>query len=290
MTLFPALLNGAILSALISVVVWVGLWLAPRRAWNAATRYGVWWAAFAAAVLLPLLYGAPALWHGTQGMAGTAKAGPNVAFPGSLRPRNDAPGRVAAGSEVAARAHFSQPVPWFPVRIAAGRWPGWILRAWALAAVLMLMRLLASYALLQRRKRRAMDAPAHLAARVDDWTARCGCPGLSVRLAASSEIATPMLAGLVRPSILIPAHLVELLVAVVIGQIGLHEVALLARGDDYALMVQRIAEAVFVLHPVVRWIGRMLDLEREIACDDFVLQATGQARPYAACPGEAGGA
>jgi hypothetical protein len=33
----------------------------------------------------------------------------------------------------------------------------------------------------------------------------------------------------------------------------------------------------------VRWIGRRLDLEREIACDDFVCCAGGDPRPYAEC-------
>ena len=33
-------------------------------------------------------------------------------------------------------------------------------------------------------------------------------------------------------------------------------------------LVQRILEALFALHPMVRWIARRIDLEREIACDD----------------------
>src|SRR5260370_21934325 len=64
---------------------------------------------------------------------------------------------------------------------------------------------------------------------------------------------------------------------------GLHEAAHLARGDDVALIFQRLLQAVFALHPVVHWIARRIDLEREIACDDFVVEATGQPRPYAAC-------
>jgi len=33
----------------------------------------------------------------------------------------------------------------------------------------------------------------------------------------------------------------------------------------------------------VRWISQRIDLEREIACDDLVITATGDPRPYAAC-------
>ena len=63
----------------------------------------------------------------------------------------------------------------------------------------------------------------------------------------------------------------------------MHETAHLLRRDDIALLIQRSMEALFALHPVVRWITRRIDLEREIACDDFVVEQTGQARPYASC-------
>ncbi len=92
-----------------------------------------------------------------------------------------------------------------------------------------------------------------------------------------------MAAGLLRPAILIPARLFDELEEGELDQIGLHETAHLARRDDYALILQRALEALFALHPVVRWITRRIDLEREIACDDFVIEATGRARPYAAC-------
>jgi hypothetical protein len=36
-------------------------------------------------------------------------------------------------------------------------------------------------------------------------------------------------------------------------------------------------------HPAVMWVCRRLTLEREIACDDWVVAATGRPRPYAAC-------
>jgi Ca-activated chloride channel homolog len=280
--IFAALLNGASLSALVTLAVWVGLRLTPRCALNAATRYGVWWATLAATVFLPLLYLPPDLWHRTLRAERRASAALGLAPPVSVA-LSDTPRHPAAGDGLAARGPLVHAVRWFPVKIAPGVWTRGVLIAWALSATLMLIRLLASCVLLWRRKMRAIDAPPHWAARVEDWTALCRCSRLSVRLAVSSEITTPMVAGLGRPTILIPARLMAELDVDEIGQIGLHEIAHLARGDDYALIVQRIVEAVFALHPAVRWIGRTLDLEREIACDDFVLNATGQARPYAAC-------
>ncbi len=278
--LLAALVNGAVLSVLNALAVWLGLRLASRRGWNAATRYVVWWAALLTVVVLPLWYLSSTLWRQPRATAG--KAATDVRFvrnpSGALV--SNAPFR--ADARLSAEA-LSRSAGWFPLKVADSQWPRWVLGLWALLSAFMLVRLLASYVLLRGRKMRAAGVPPHLAALVDGWKERCGCSRRTVRLAASSEVTTPMVAGFGRPSILIPKRLLEALDADEIGQIGLHEVAHLARGDDYALIVQRVLEAVFVLHPVVHCIGRALDLEREIACDDFVLKATGRARPYAAC-------
>jgi Ca-activated chloride channel family protein len=151
------------------------------------------------------------------------------------------------------------------------------------ATVLMLVRLSVSFVLLERRKARAFDVPEPLAARVEEWLSRCGSARRHIRLAASAEISAPMVAGPFRPSILLPIRLLEELGECELDQIGLHEAAHLARRDDYSLICQRLLEAVFALHPVVHWIAGRIDLEREIACDDFVVESTGQPRPYAAC-------
>jgi hypothetical protein len=90
-------------------------------------------------------------------------------------------------------------------------------------------------------------------------------------------------AGLSRPVILLPCRLVEELSTEELDQVGLHEVAHLARWDDWTNFAQKLFEAVFFFHPAVHGIGRQLDLEREIACDDWVIFRTGKPKPYAAC-------
>jgi polysaccharide export outer membrane protein len=92
-----------------------------------------------------------------------------------------------------------------------------------------------------------------------------------------------MAVGPFRPAILLPNKLFAAMTQTDVDQIGLHEATHLARRDDYTLFLQRIVEAVFALHPVVRWITRQLDLEREIACDDVVARSGDTARAYADC-------
>jgi Ca-activated chloride channel family protein len=273
-TILAALLNGALVSVPLTAAVWVALRLTPRGALNAATRYVVWWATLAVVVALPAMYLPIHSRHWVPSQVVAVPGG--VGAPQTATWQFAEPSRVSIGTPPSRR-------PLFPLEVPAGRWPKWIAATWLLVTLLMLVRLVASWVLLERRKARAFAAPGQLAAHVEDWLTQCGCKRSGVRLACSPDIATPLAAGLRRPAILIPARLLTELGPGELDQIGLHETAHLARGDDYALIFQRVLEALFAFHPVVRWITRRIDLEREIACDDFVVQATGRPRPYAAC-------
>jgi hypothetical protein len=61
----------------------------------------------------------------------------------------------------------------------------------------------------------------------------------------------------------------------------IHEMAHLRRRDDWTNLLQKAVRAVFFFHPAVWWIDARLSLEREMACDDAVVAATGDARAYA---------
>jgi hypothetical protein len=173
--------------------------------------------------------------------------------------------------------------PSFPIRISGARWPQWVFRAWLAISLILLARLAASCVLLHRVCARAADVPAPLRARAGQWADLCGASRRGIRLAISAEIAVPVAVGPRHPSILIPAALLDQLQDDELEQLGLHEAAHMGRGDDWALLVERALEALFALHPVVRWITRQIDLEREIACDDLVIAATGHPRSYATC-------
>jgi beta-lactamase regulating signal transducer with metallopeptidase domain len=272
-TVLAALLNGALVSIPLTTAVWMALRLTPRSALNAVTRYVVWWATVAVTIALPAMYLPIHLGSAPSQV---------VAVPDGVGVSQSTAWKLSEPSGVSIAAPPLRR-PLFPLKVPAGRWPQWIAVTWLLVTLLMLVRLVAACLLLDRRKARAVAAPNHLAARLEEWLAQCGCKRRGIRLACSTDIATPLAAGLRRPAILIPARLLAELAPDELDQIGLHETAHLARGDDYALIFQRILEGLFALHPVVRWITRRIELEREIACDDFVVQATGRPRPYAAC-------
>jgi beta-lactamase regulating signal transducer with metallopeptidase domain len=84
--------------------------------------------------------------------------------------------------------------------------------------------------------------------------------------------------GFLHPVILLPAEQMEPAEA---EQILRHELAHVRRGDDWANLLQHFILAAFPFHPAVWWISKRLSLEREIACDDYVLQSSAHPHAYA---------
>ncbi|HVX65941.1 MAG TPA: M56 family metallopeptidase [Bryobacteraceae bacterium] len=240
------MLNGICQGLILTGLVWLALRALPRM--SAATRYGVWLLTLVAVIALPFL--------------------------GGLLPAGE-PLR-AAGSLPAAASRPALALP------SQSGWVLWALAAWAAMALLLIGRVAWSYVVLQRLKRRARPfPPAHQAL---FEAVRSGCPGKRhAALLASDEIAVPLAAGLCRPAVLVPGYLVTHLSEAELRDVLAHELAHLRRWDDWTNLAQRLVEAVFFFHPAVIWIGRRLRLERELACDDWVVALSGTVRPYAAC-------
>jgi hypothetical protein len=93
----------------------------------------------------------------------------------------------------------------------------------------------------------------------------------------------PAAIGFRRPAIVLPAWTLRELSAEELRPILIHELAHLRRHDDWTNLLQKAARAIFFFHPAVWWIDARLSLEREMACDDAVLAATGNPRAYAGC-------
>lgn len=104
-----------------------------------------------------------------------------------------------------------------------------------------------------------------------------------VRLVVSEKARVPAAVGFRKAAIVLPAWSLEELSADELKPILIHELAHLRRHDDWTNLVQKVLRAVFFFHPAVWWIDARLSQERELACDDAVLVATGNARAYAGC-------
>jgi beta-lactamase regulating signal transducer with metallopeptidase domain len=155
--------------------------------------------------------------------------------------------------------------PWI-VPITA-HWPLYAVLAWLAIAALLLARVTWSLVHIHGLKRRST---------------LLGQRG-SIRVLASAEARVPMAAGFVRRAIVFPQSLVDELTTQEFEQVLCHEMAHLRRWDDWTQLAHAIAQAVLFFNPALYWIGRRLKIEREMACDDWVVSTIGEARPYAAC-------
>jgi beta-lactamase regulating signal transducer with metallopeptidase domain len=105
----------------------------------------------------------------------------------------------------------------------------------------------------------------------------------AVSILVSQRVDVPTALGFRRPAVVIPVWLAEDITAAELKYVVLHELAHLRRRDDWTNLIQKLVKAVLFFHPGVWWIERKLSLDREMACDDAVLQQTSAARVYAQC-------
>ena len=151
---------------------------------------------------------------------------------------------------------------------------------WSLGAIAGLLRIAVGYAALAKLQRDALPLPPGYREAMPLWEESIG-RGRETRLCVSSNVAVPVAVGLFDGMILMPDHLLESFDRADVDRFSLHEMAHLQRRDDWTCALERIACAVLFFNPAVRWISRQLDLEREVACDDWVVAQTREVRPYA---------
>lgn len=87
----------------------------------------------------------------------------------------------------------------------------------------------------------------------------------------SSRISTPLVVGLVRPVIVLPARIVDYLDQAQFQGILVHEMAHIVRGDTWIGLLQRIVAVLWWPHPLVHLLNRMLSRAREEVCDNYTL-------------------
>ncbi|MBL9129405.1 MAG: M56 family metallopeptidase, partial [Verrucomicrobiales bacterium] len=101
-----------------------------------------------------------------------------------------------------------------------------------------------------------------------------------VHVGVCPDLHSPVAVGFARPAILLPEALIQA-PPESLSPLLRHELAHIARYDDWTNLVQQAVKAVFFFHPGVLALSRRLTLDREIACDDHVLKASKTPRDYA---------
>ncbi len=195
--------------------------------------------------------------------SGEGHAGPTTAGKRELQERardtvsHARPGREAAGyGGVRAR---STPLDWW--RLAAlALWAVWV------AVVLILVvRLAGGWLALWRLRREAVELGGESARLVDECRRALGL-SRPVRLATHAGVISPAVVAGRRSVVLVPADWIEWPESHRRACL-LHELAHLARYDDWTKLAQEFLRIPLFFHPLVRWLLARLDLARELLGD-----------------------
>lgn len=100
-------------------------------------------------------------------------------------------------------------------------------------------------------------------------------------IAWCERISVPIVTGVVRPMILLPAAFIGGMTTTQIESILTHEMAHIRRFDLWISLLQRVIELTFFFHPAVWFVSRRIDIEREKVADDVALRAGCEAAQYA---------
>ncbi len=145
---------------------------------------------------------------------------------------------------------------------------------WVLGSLIFVVRLLIDHVRLARVRRLAVSA---------DGDSDRLCRQLAARMhlvpppvLRTPYVSSPCLAGIVRPTILLPEELASELPAVLV-----HELAHLARRDAFWNLLRHLAVALLFPQPLVWWLSRRIEAVAEDVCDDHVVHFGTDRHQYA---------
>ncbi|MCU1260067.1 MAG: hypothetical protein JWO80_2952 [Bryobacterales bacterium] len=268
-----AIITGVALGIALAIAVSIVLKMAGPL--NAATRGVVWAATLAALPLIPVLYFAS---QATVRAPAAEPSAVKTVIISTPAPVASPSFRVGAVETAGAGSRPSE--RWLDIPVPR-EMPVTVLGIYAGIMALLLFRLLISYKRICRLRRRTRPAPPEVQVRLRHWLARCPTDR-NVELRLGDKVRSPIAIGFRRPTIVMPSALVLELSEEEFDDLGVHELAHIRRYDDWTNLFQKILQAFLFFHPAAYWVGRKLNFEREVACDDWVVSSNGP-NSYAKC-------
>lgn len=156
----------------------------------------------------------------------------------------------------------------------------WVVFAWLAGVILLSIRLALGWHHVLRLRRSANHAATAALASLVEATRQRLAIGRQVILAASNKVHAPLVVGYLRPLILFPPAMINRLSLEQIEMVLAHEMAHIRRHDHLVNLFQTVVETLLFYHPVVAWVSRQIRIERENACDDLAVEATGNRLAY----------
>jgi beta-lactamase regulating signal transducer with metallopeptidase domain len=203
-------------------------------------------------------------------------------LPASFEPtlKVDAPYGVRRVHAALDGAQLSQNQP-LPPQPSSLPWPTILAFLWLSVSLLLLTRLLLGslWFNLRLSKNQLLRKPelVELLARLRaDLNLRA-----NPQIIETSLVSSPCLFGFFKPRLLLPADLHSQLTQSELSHVILHELAHLKRRDLFTNSLMAVAQAIHWFNPIAWLVFRKMRLERELACDQIVLQSRAATDPKA---------
>ncbi len=246
-TFFAGLWEGALILA----VVWLFLRAFPGI--GASTRYAIWLSTLIAFVVAPVCtivlsgqHESQALVAPVSAVTADSKGSPSAPAIAAPQPTERYPALPASPSAPALQHRIID----IPIDLSAALAALWSLIAGVRVAVL----------LLDLRKIAKLRHSAETL-RVE----------LGYTVLASQRTSVPLAIGFIHPAVVLPSSLTAELSVEAIEAIVMHEAAHLRRYDVWTNALARVLEALLALNPLAWLVLVRLSVEREVACDDWVV-------------------
>ncbi|MET0645058.1 MAG: M56 family metallopeptidase, partial [Pyrinomonadaceae bacterium] len=156
----------------------------------------------------------------------------------------------------------------------------WLVCAWLSGVLLLASRMVGAWLLVLKLKRSAVPMPVCFEELLVRVSGRLRVQR-AVRLCRSALVEVPTVVGHLRPMILIPAGALVGLTPQQLEAVLAHELAHVRRYDYAVNLLQTAVETLLFYHPAAWWLSGRVRAEREHACDDAAVEATGDALSYA---------
>ena len=236
----------------LAVAAVVALTLRLRPAMSAATRGLVWWSALLAVLALGIML--------ATGLEPSPVGSGLASVAGAIDRFASAPAALSSATPTVTLA---------------------LLWLWGVMATIRVGRLAVGVATLRRWRRRCHPIDSAFLQQLPVWTGLRDT-GRHASVVLSPDVQSPCVLGMWSPFIALPPSAL-MLSAPALDAVLVHEYAHVQRRDDVAQFLQHVISALCACHPAVWWMSRMLTIEREAACDDWVVVLAAPRQAYAAC-------
>lgn len=154
-------------------------------------------------------------------------------------------------------------------------WRGWLFAGWAAIVLVRVGRLAVQRFRLSRLLAKATAGDERLVSVVHEVATRLKLKR-PPRVVLGDFEGSPFVCGIVRPVLVLPRELPAVLGTAELDAVVAHELAHVKRRDLIWAWIPEIARTLYFFHPVAHLASYRIRLERELACDQLAMFASGR--------------